>query len=506
MKNSPTKIQTKLHHTPNQPGVYYHKDKDGRFIYIGKAVDLKQRLRSYFHKTDPTDFKTKILASKIADFDYQTTNNEMEALFLEAEMIQRYQPLFNIKHRSGPNNGIYIRLDWQPPAPYLDLVYQPQQDDGVRYFGPYLKVGEIKKALKTLRPIFPYSTHKRLPKRACLQYHLGLCPGPETNDFDYQANRKNLDLLAKYFRGQVGRVSRDLKRQMTTYATQLAFEKAASCRRQIEALQALSQPISLPTTGLNKTDLALISLQNLLGLKQPPQRLEAFDVSHQSGQDNSASLVVFVDGLPARQAYRRFKLPPTNNDYSQLAITLRRRFRPANVKHWGKPNLILIDGGKGQVGVTQKVLDELQLKLVLIGLAKQNEQIIYSTTNRLINVSDQSVAKLSGSWHQSAQFGVIDLPDNCPGLLLLRRLRDESHRFALSYHRNLKHQRQTASQLLKIDQLGPARYRQLLSHFGSLKHIKQASLADLKAVVGPRLAQRIKKTLKQLKLVVFMLQ
>ena len=478
----------KARQCPPKPGVYYHKDADGRIIYVGKAVNLRSRVGSYFRALDKQSVKTQALVDEIADFDYSVSASEVEALFYEAEMIRRYQPKYNVVGREQVRNGLYVRLETTGPAPGLTMVDHPASD-GADYYGPYLDRRALRRALSYLRPIFPFSDHTRLPARACLQVHLGLCPGPETPDFDRQRALDNLRYIKKYLTGRTTSIQTGLRRQMDLAASQQDYEAAADWRNRLQALANLNQRVVF--SDRSDFDLAgdhgLDLLARLLGLAKPPGRIEAIDVSHQSGRETTASLVVFKNGIAARADYRRFRLRLAgNNDTGHIREVVVRRFKRAG---WDKPDLLLIDGGKGQVAAAATGLDDSGLAIPLIGLAKREETVI-GLADRF-KPDPALVKRLGARLEASARFVSLQLPPASPALLLLRQIRDESHRFALSYHSQLKRRRQTANPLAEIPGIGPATCQRLADRFGSYQAVGKLSEAELATVVSPQLARRI---------------
>ena len=485
-------LKEKARQSPDRPGVYYHKDVSGQIIYIGKASSLKKRLASYFSQK-PSGGKLAVLVAAIDDFDYSQTADEVEALFYEAELIRRYRPTYNILGLDG-RIGNYIRLGLKDDYPSLRLLREPL-DDQAEYFGPYFSQANLRQALNHLRPIFPFSSHRVLPKRACLDYHLGLCPGPETANFDRRTARSNLLAVRDYLKGRRNHLIKEIQKEMSRQAKKQDFKQAAILRDKIKALAALSQrSIFSDRQGLDlKADQSLLHLAQLTnsGL---PTRIEAIDISHQSGRNSTASLVVFKNGVADRSSYRRFKMRLVgNNDTGHIFEVVSRRFSRDNQKRWRPPNLLLIDGGKGQVAAAAEALGDNLQSLALIGLAKRLEMIVGLKANQ---PSPVVVGQLGGQLTTSQHFWQLELPAKNPALLLLRQIRDESHRFAKSYHNRLAQKEQTASPLLDLAGIGPKRQKKLLDQFGSWKALQKASSEDLKVVVGQDLAAKIKKQLK----------
>lgn len=486
-----TELAEKLKLLPNQPGVYFHKDKSGQIIYVGKAAVLKNRVRQYFHASRRRDPKTDALVAEIYDTDWITVEGELDALFLEAEMVRRYMPRYNILLRDD-KSSTYVRITYDDPHPALTFTRQPL-DDHAKYFGPFFNGGEVKRALRYLRRVFPYSTHTGvLPKRPCLQYHLGLCPGIEAHKTPLNEYRANLRKLMQFLRGERQKVIEKMEADMQRAAAKQDFEKAAQYRNQYFALKALSKQIVFSDTeflDISK-DRGLQGLADLLGLQQIPRRIEGYDISHMQGTDNVASMVVFTNGIPDKAAYRKFKMRiPGNNDFAHMHEAITRRCSEKNIKAWGLPDLFLIDGGKGQVAAAIRARDELGIVRPMVGLAKREEEIVVHLEKSLVQVSKIELQKMNAIVSESDDFMMILLPKSSDIVKLLQRVRDESHRFAVSYHSILKGKRQVASALDDIPGVGPVTRKKLIRTFGSLQGVREASLADIAAVIGDARAQ-----------------
>ena len=479
-------LATKLKNLPAEPGVYFHKDKTGEIIYVGKAASLRNRVRQYFHASRRRDPKTDALVAEIVDTDWITVETELDALFVEAEMVRRYMPRFNILLRDD-KSSLYVRIDYDAPHPSVSFTHRPL-DDKAKYFGPYFNGGEVKRALKYLRRVFPYSTHMGvLPKRACLQFHLGLCPGIEEDKTSMNEYRANLRRLMQYLRGERAKVLEDMEKDMAKAAAKHDFERAAEVRNKFFALKALTKQIVFSDhefLDISK-DRGLQGLTDLLGLSKVPRRIEGYDISHMQGTDNVASMVVFTNGIPDKAEYRKFKMRlPGNNDFGHMEEAITRRCSEKNINAWGLPDLFLIDGGKGQLASATKARDALGITRPMIGLAKREEEIVVSLEKSQVNVSKIELQKQNAIVNESDDFWLILLPKNSDIVKLLQRVRDESHRFAVSYHSVLKGKRQTLSLLDEIPGVGPTTRRKLLKAFGSLKGIQEADLPELAKVVG----------------------
>lgn len=490
-------LTAKLKTLPNQPGVYFHKDASGDIIYIGKAAILKNRVRQYFQKSRRRDPKTEALIAEIIDTDWVTVESELDALFLEAELVRRYMPRYNILLRDD-KSSTYVRINYDDPYPSISFTRQPL-DDKAQYFGPFFNGGEVKRALRYLRRVFPYSTHTGvIPKRACLQYHLGLCPGIEEHKTPLNEYRANLRKLMQFLRGEREKVVEKMQSDMQKAAKKQDFEKAAELRNQYYALKALSKQIVFSDKeflDISK-DRGLQGLADLLGLQREPRRIEGYDISHMQGTDNVASMVVFTNGIPDKANYRKFKMRiPGNNDFAHMHEAITRRCSEKNIKAWGLPDLFLIDGGKGQVAAAIRARDELGIARPMVGLAKREEEIVVHLEKSQVDVSKIELHKQHAIVHESDDFLMILLPKDSDIVKLLQRVRDESHRFAVSYHSVLKGKRQTASVLDDIPGVGPVTRKKLIRTFGSLQGVKTAPQSELDALVGEKLAMRIRASL-----------
>ncbi len=496
------KIDSKLKKLPVAPGVYFHKDKTGEIIYIGKAANLRNRVRQYFQKSRFRDPKTDILVSEIADIDWTELDSEADALFLEAELVRRYMPRFNILLRDDKSLQ-FVRIDYKSDYPTVSLVRRPL-DDGARYFGPYINGFAVKRALRYLRRAFPYATKRPIgQKRASLHYHLGLDPGLEEGKTSLTQYRANLRKLMKYLEGGRQSLSREIERDMKKAAKVKDFETAAHYRNQLQALNQLGQQILFSDREIQNAsnDAALSGLAELLGLKKPPVRIEGYDISHMQGTDTVASMVVFSSGVPNKTAYRKFKMRlPGNDDFAHMNEAISRRLSQKNTSKWGLADLILIDGGKGQLSSALHARDSAgHNRLPMVGLAKREEEIVLhknSVKDIKLESIEEVAQKLGAYLVRSGDYLNIMLGTNSPVTKLLQRVRDESHRFAVSYHSTLKRGRQTSSILDQAPGIGPATRKKLIRSFGSAKAVSLASLDELGLVLGPVRAKHLYDYLK----------
>ncbi len=525
MIHSPS-ITDKLAQLPVTPGVYLYKDTKGKIIYVGKAAVLRSRVRQYFQEARPRDTKTDLLVTDIADMSWIEVGSEIEALFLESELIKRYKPKYNIELRDDKHYE-YVRIDIKSPHPTVRTVRRPM-DDKATYIGPF--VYGIRPALHLLRRIFPYDASVPTERRrASLHYHLGLSPGLEAGKTTIGEYRTNLRRLIRYLSGQHATLERQLEKEMKTAAKGRQYERAAQLRNQIESLSRLRSQIIFGDKELFDItkDQALDGLTQLLGLPLPPRRIEGYDISHMSGTNNVASMVVFTGGVSDKGQYRKFRMRlPGNDDFAHMSEVINRRFSGRNLEQWPKPDLILIDGGKGQVGAALQALRAKDLDIPLIGLAKRFKEIIIpkptpspeSDASALLpqgptlqggdaaggtaTIRDYTKRTIpqGGTLRKKHETGtssgmyemeVVVLPHDSPIVRLLQRIRDESHRFAVSYHSVLKGKAQTHSILEDIPGVGPATRKKLIRAFGSLKALRTASLPDLRAALGEKRGARL---------------
>ncbi|MBP6962173.1 excinuclease ABC subunit UvrC [Candidatus Saccharibacteria bacterium] len=505
-------FRKKLSTLPKSSGVYFHKDKTGEVIYVGKAAVLNNRVRQYFQKSRTRDPKTEALVAEIVDTDWIETDSEIDALFLEAEMVKRYMPRFNILLRDDKSLE-YVRMDINSDRPTVTFTRRPL-DDGAEYFGPYVNGWAVKRALKYLRRIFPYLTQEsrgvshesRNSLRSSRLYRqIGLEPDLSTDD-GLKAYRVNLRMLAKYMRGKKIDIAQSLEKQMKQAAKQQKFEEATMFRNKMLAMKGLQKQIIFSDQEFMdlSRDKGLSGLADLLALSKIPKRIEGFDISHMSGTDVVASMVVFTNGLPDKKEYRKFKLRvQQNNDFASMFEVITRRLSEKNRKAWGVPDLFLIDGGKGQLASALSARDSLQgqtlqgINVPMVGLAKREEQVVVSHESRVMSQElGERARKLHGYITDSDDFILVNLPHTGDVVKLIQRIRDESHRFAVSYHSTLKQNRQTTSWLDEVPTIGPATKRKLIKTFGSARGVVQARDFELVKVLGDKKAEILKQYIR----------
>ncbi len=482
-------LQKKLKTLPNSPGVYFHKSESGEIIYVGKAAVLKNRVRQYFQSKKDFDQKTLALVAEIYDTDWVETESEIDALFLESEMVKRYMPRFNILLRDDKSVN-FVRIDMKSEWPTVSFTRNPA-DDGAQYFGPFYNGFAVKKALRYLRKVFPYYTKPPVGRRSDLDMHLGLSPSRDTTSQEYKASLRK---LIRYIEGGRVTITNELERDMKRAAKLQEFETAAQLRNKLTYLKELQRRIMFGDKeflDISK-DRALEDLRELLTLPDTLSRIEGYDISHASGTNVVASMVVFTNGVSDRASYRKFKTRiEHNNDFYNMNETILRRLTEKNLKAWGKPSLFLIDGGKGQLDAATKARDERENSTPMIGLAKREEQIVIHHIKSNVVLNKDKLNELGGHFMSSDQFTLVNLPHDTHIIKLLQRIRDESHRFAVSYHTTLKRAGQTKSILDDIPGIGPVLRKKLIRTFGSARGVEHAKLEEVQAVLGQKRGEEV---------------
>lgn len=600
-------IQDKIDALPNQPGVYLMKDRSGRIIYVGKAVNLRNRVRSYFTRADSRAF-VQLLDRVLADIETVVVRNEKEALLLENELIKKHRPRFNIQLRDD-KQYLCLRLDIAHPYPRLETVRRTRRD-GARYFGPYSSASSIRETLRVVNKFFQLRTctdHMlENRKRPCLLHQIGRCPAPCVFPVPETDYRRNVDAVTLFLEGRSGPLLEQLRDRMKSSAKKLEFEEAARLRDQIIALERSLERQTVATTdsidqdvfGLyrqadkiciyilfvrggritggrpmhstsefpddelieslvnqyyadenfvprevllpaapaeleplaellseqkgekvrvfvpqrgDKVELLALAARNAersfsertrtreeieqvlerlkerLNLSKLPRRMECFDISHSQGTSIVASQVASFDTVADPANYRRYKLKTVtqNDDFASMHEILTRRFR-RGLEDDDLPDLIVIDGGKGQLAAAHAAMRDMKVEGVdMVALAKSRDLDVA--------LPDEEVKRSPERVFLVDRKDPIVLPQTSPELFALTRLRDEAHRFAITFQRKLSRKRGLQSQLDSVPGVGPTRRRALLTHFGSLKRLKEANVADIAAVesLGPAVAERI---------------
>jgi excinuclease ABC subunit C len=487
-------IKQKAKQLPPKSGVYLFKNYKGEIIYIGKAISLRNRVSSYFSKSYYHSPKVNQMIEKVYDIDYILTASEMEALLLESNLVKTNQPYFNTQLKDDKSYP-YIKISRQTPFPAIQLVRRNKMTDDkkARYFGPFIDVEVTRKAVKKMREIFKLRncTERKFKQgKTCLDYQIGLCSAPcakKINQEDYQKSVSECCLLLS---GQHTILLRKLREEMKIASQLLFFEKAAKIRDTINMIEKVitQQKISKAyrkklnhylQEKRNHSSLkhALLDLKKYLKLAIIPSHIEAFDISNIHGQLSVGSMVVFIDGIPDKRKYRHYKIKGVEgiNDFAMMKEVVYRRFRDSKINNEKLPDLVLIDGGKGQLSSVVETIQELKIEIGLASLAKREEELF-----------------------QPANRDPIILPRNSEAFFLIQRIRDEAHRFAISYHKKLRNKLIKNSVIDFIPGIGEKRKKQLLSKFKSIDHIRQAKIEELQQIpgIGKKTAITIKQILE----------
>jgi excinuclease ABC subunit C len=517
-------LQKKLQDVPHKPGVYLHKDRLGRVIYVGKAKDLRKRLSHYFTpaRSRMADLKTRALIHSIWDFECHVVRNEAESILLEGKLIKEFRPRYNVGFRDD-KRFLLVRIHVEEPWPRFTLT-RLKRDDGARYFGPFAHSGALRTVLgwmsqrfglRACRPLRPGENDYR----HCSNDIIKNCTAPCIGKISRHDYLRRVDEACEFLGGGNKAAITALDEEMRRAADRMEFERAAELRDMIDSLRKTLQPMRRFTRGRGAPRTApdpealgdVEDLQAALGLATPPLVMECFDISNISSSHIVASMVRFKNGTPDSANYRRYRIRtvPGQNDFASMAEVVRRRYarilleardeRPQLAAESQEsaldvmqrigpqiegtrssatghpmvrlPDLIVVDGGKGQLSSALDELRRLGLsELPIIGLAKQREEIF----------------RPGGS-------APLVLDHNRPALQLLQRIRDEAHRWANAYHQLLMKRRVQESILDDCPNVSATRKQALLAHFGSLARLRRASSDEIAAVpgIGPRLAQEI---------------
>lgn len=400
------KLKNKVAQLPDAPGVYFFKDGGGKIIYIGKAKSLKKRVPSYFNR--PLDTKTQVLASKISELEYQLTPSESQAEILEAALIKEHQPQYNIDLKDDKSFP-WIKITSED-LPIVSIARRKglKKGDKAMYFGPYTNVKLLRQAFKLIRKIFGFRSCKQMPKKPCLYHRLKLCPAPCSGNISKPAYQRILKQIKLFLESKYEELLRELSREMYRASQENNFEEATAVRDRINALSAIGETGSRFTSANEIHD-----LQRLLKLKKPPFRIEAFDISNISGKEASGAMVSFYKGIPDKNNYRRFRIKTVSgiDDYEMIREVVRRRYTRVKKENLPLPDAILIDGGRGHLSVAADELKKLNLNIALISIAKDRENIYTRDSATPLRFKQDTAA-----------------------LNLIRRVRDEAHRFAIKYH------------------------------------------------------------------------
>ncbi|MBR2709330.1 GIY-YIG nuclease family protein [Candidatus Saccharibacteria bacterium] len=414
-------LKQKLTKLPASPGVYFHKNLEGEIIYVGKAAVLKNRVRQYFQKTKK-DPKTEALVREITDTDWIVVDTEMDALFLESEMIKRYMPKWNILLRDDKTVS-YVRITTNEEVPYVSFTRNPV-DDKATYIGPFYGKSAVERAVRTLRRVFPYYT-KPYTGHKTLDTDLGLTPGIEIGASTPKDYKRNLRKLIRYLEGDREKLLKDLEKTMKDEAAKENYELAAEARNQLMGLKELKRKIVFSDKEFMdiSSDQALKQLQDLLKLPKPPRRIEGYDISHQSGENTVGSMVVFINGTAARNEYRKFRIRSSrNDDLKSMKEMIERRLKH---EEWDFPDLIILDGGITQVNAILPLASAYNIPI--IGRDKSGDH----SKSAIVKLIIPTASEVKG-WTE------VELPSTSHISRLIARVDEEAHRFAITYHSLLK--------------------------------------------------------------------
>ncbi len=423
------KLLAKARELADGPGIYIMHDTEGHEIYVGKAKNLRRRVCSYFQKRD-RQYKDLALVENIADFEYVETDSELEAFLLESRLIKDLQPRYNVMLK---NNDAYpfIEVTWGEDFPRVRTAWRKDNPES-RYYGPFVGAGDIKGALAALQRIFRFrscqramdaSNPRHFGQRGCLNYHLKRCAGVCTGRVAKEDYRKRVAGLCRFLSGQKKDLIVDLQKDMEQAARELRFEDAAQLRDLVDSLLTINQHPGIdeslaPFNPQTEPEKGLEALKEALGLEHLPKRIEGIDIANLMGKEVVGSLVSFLDGVPFKDGYRRYRIKTVDgqDDFASIAEVVRRRYGKMVEEGAEFPDIILIDGGKGQLGAAAAAMREVGASpKVLMSLAKQEEIPYVSGHDEPLPLSRRNA-----------------------GLKLLQHVRDESHRFAQHYHHILR--------------------------------------------------------------------
>lgn len=484
----PVNLKEKVRHLPDKPGVYLMKDRLGRIIYVGKAKSLKKRVSSYFQRgraRTVSQPKIRALIEMIADLDTIEVKSEPEALLLEGKLIKQWRPRYNTDF-TDDKRFLLVRVDLGEELPRFRLT-RLKKEDRSRYFGPFAHSGLLRKTLTQMRRQFGIlladGTPEKLPDGTWRLYDdvRSELYGADTI-VTAEAYLRRAEAACTFLEGKSQEWLESLRNEMVSAAGRQEFEKAAELRDIVFALEkTLAKTRNFERTDPTRPvrdDEALASLQLALHLSSPPVTMECFDISHISGTFVVASMVRFTDGRPDKDNYRRFQIKSFigNDDYRAMEEVVGRRYRRLIAEGKLFPDLVVIDGGRGQIGAALKAFVALDaMPPAIIGLAKQHETIIFPDERPPLN-----------------------LPLNHAGLNILQRLRDEAHRFANTYNADLRSKKIRESVLDDFSGLGEKRRAALLAHFGSIEKLRSATTAEISEVpgFGGKLAEELRAFLQ----------
>jgi excinuclease ABC subunit C len=477
-----TNLKAKVRDLPNKPGVYLMRDQLGRVIYVGKARSLRKRVSQYFHPSRQMrwDPKTRALIDSIADFETFVVKSEPEALLLEGKLIKEFKPRYNAMFKDD-KRFLMVKVHLNEPYPRFKFA-RLKKDDGARYFGPFAHAGSVRLTMQWIRKKYGVLVQgTSAPKEKDLKYSTYLVPVPLA-EIPHEEYSRRVDLACDFLEGRSKEAIGQLEEEMRAAARAMKFETAAQLRDVINSLREIGRatrerkfthdfaPRITPQPEMEE-------LQRVLGLTALPSHIEGFDISNISGTLSVAATVCFRDGKPHKEHYRHYRIKTVegSDDFASMAEVVGRRYARVRAEGGTLPDLVMVDGGKGQLMAALRALWQLEIRdLRVIGLAKQMEEI-----------------------HVSDQMQPIRLPRNSPALHLIQRLRDEAHRFANSYHQKLRQRRVQESVLDEFPGLGEKRKLALLQHFGTIQRLREATAENIAKVngIGPKMAAALQEFL-----------
>lgn len=460
-------LHKKIKEIPTAPGVYMMKSAKGEILYIGKAANLRSRIRSYFQARAVSP-RIQAMLESTSDIDCMITGDEGSALLLESALIKMHRPKYNVALRDDKNYPL-LKLTINEKYPRV-FITRRRKDDGALYFGPYTEAKLLRKALAFLRCSFPMRTCKTLPKSLCLNYYLKQCPGPCVDKISQEGYRQIVNQLILFLEGKRTRLLDELQRRMLEASRKRNYEDAARLRDQIISLT--KAVVAYPSRY--NTEEVIDALKRIANLRRFPERIEAFDVSNIMGKWAVGSMITFINGKPAKAHYRRFRIKTISkiDDYGMMREIIRRRFENLKGQNEPMPDLVIIDGGKGHLSAAESELKRLGFdNIALLGIAKEYENIYIPGRKEPIRLAPHS--KL---------------------LYFIQNIRNEAHRFALSYHGKLRERSISVSELDGIKGIGPKKKSELIKYFGSTDGIRGATTAELMSVRG--ISQKLAKAIK----------
>jgi excinuclease ABC subunit C len=471
-------LKARARELPNKPGVYLMRDRLGRVIYVGKARSLRKRVSQYFHPSRAMQWepKTCALIDSIADFETFVVASEPEALLLEGKLIKEYKPHYNVLFKDD-KRFLLVKVNMNEPYPRFKFA-RLKKDDGARYFGPFAHATSVRQAMQFMRKKYGVLVQGTgAPKQKDLKYSTYLVPVP-LKDLPRDEYLRRVELACDFLEGRNKEALEELVVQMRAASKLTQFEKAAELRDVVNSLRDIARTARERKFARDlkpKIDrqAEMAELQQALNLPVLPAHIEGFDISNISGTLCVASTVCFRDGKPHKDHYRHYQIKTVegSDDFASMAEVVGRRYARVREEGGQLPDLVMVDGGAGQLNAALQALEAIGAALPVIGLAKQMEEIY---------TPGASVP--------------LRLPRNSPALHLIQRLRDEAHRFANAYHQKLRKRRIQESVLDEVDGLGAKRKLALLQRFGSIQRLRAASVDEIAAVpgVGPKLAAVVK--------------